>query len=65
MGNPYNGKVLIPAWDEDLVLVWNPNTDNVADMVIKSGFTAPFDIVHCPTASFAVQSGSTGLKIIT
>lgn len=62
--NPYNGKVLIPAWADDTVLVWNPATDNPSDMVVKTGFTAPIDVVHCPTASFAVQSGQVGLLII-
>lgn len=63
-GNPYNNKILIPTWDDDAVLVWNPITDNIADMVTKTGFTSPFDIVSTPTKNFAVQTGVVGLKEI-
>jgi hypothetical protein len=63
-GNPYNGLLLIPCWSDDTVLVWDPATDLVADMVVKTGFTAPFDIVNTPTKSFAVQTGTAGLKEI-
>lgn len=60
--NPYNGKVLIPTWADDAVVIWDPATDTVNS--VKTGFTAPWDIVHCPTASFAVQNHTTGLKVI-
>lgn len=60
--NPYNGKVLIPTWADDAVVIWNPLTDTVDS--VKTGFTAPWDIVHCPTVSFAVQNHTTGLKVI-
>ena len=64
-GNPYNGNLLIPTWKTNQVLVWNPASDLAADMVIKTGFTAPIDIVNTPTKSFAVQTGLVGLKEIT
>lgn len=64
VGNPLNGKVLIPAWDDDTVLVWNPATDNPADMGVKAGFTSPVDIVSTPTKNWAVQTGTTPLKEI-
>ena len=64
-GNPYNGKVLIPAWKDNTVLIWDAATNLVGNMVVKSGFEAPFDIVHAPTKSFAVQTGQTQLKEIT
>lgn len=62
-GNPLNGKVLIPTWDGDTVLVWDPATDTVEDT--KTGFSSPIDIVVCPTVNFAVQTSSTGLVLIT
>ena len=63
--NPLNGQLLIPSPADDTVLVWNPALDTSGSMVIKTGFTAPFDVVVCPTANFALQSGTTGLKQIT
>lgn len=63
-GNPLNGKVLIPSLVDGNILVWDPALDTIGSMVIKTGFTAPFDIVVCPTANFALQSGTTGLKQI-
>lgn len=60
--NPLNGQVLMPTWADDAVLVINPATDTVTS--VKTGFTAPFDIVSTPTKNFAVQTGSTGLKEI-
>lgn len=61
--NPLAHMVLIPAFADDTVIVWNPVTYLVAD--VKTGFTAPFDIVSTPTANFAVQTSPTGLKLIT
>lgn len=61
-GNPLNGKVLIPTWNDDAVVVWNPLTDAVDS--VKTGFTAPFDVVSTPTKNWAVQTGTTGLKEI-
>lgn len=68
--NPLNGKVLIPCWSDasgpggsDSVIVWNPITDSVVAPV-RTGFTAPFDIVSTPTTNWAVQSGTVGLKQI-
>ncbi len=60
--NPLNGKVLIPCWADDTVVVVDPLTDTVA--AVKTGFTSPIDIVSTPTANFAVQSGITGLRAI-
>lgn len=60
--NPLNGKVLIPTWADDAVVVWNPLTDTVDS--VKTGFTAPFDIVSTPTKNWAVQTGLVGLKEI-
>lgn len=62
VGNPLNAKVLIPTWADDAVVVWNPLTDTVDS--VKTGFTAPFDIVSTPTKNFAVQTGTTALKEI-
>lgn len=62
-GNAHNGKVLIPTWSDDAVLIWNPATDTVES--VQTGFTSPTDIVVCPTTNWAVQSGTTGLKQIT
>lgn len=64
-GNPYYGKVLIPAWKDDTVLVWDSATDLVGNMVVKSGFTAPIDVVYTPTKAFAVQNSPVGLLEIT
>jgi hypothetical protein len=60
--NPLNGKILMPCWADDTVLVIDPGTDTVS--AIKTGFTAPFDIVSTPTKNWAVQTGATGLKEI-
>lgn len=60
--NPMNGKVLIPTWNDDTVLEWNPATNGLTS--IKSGFTAPFDIVSTPTKNWALQTGITPLKEI-
>lgn len=60
--NPFNGKVLIPTWGDDSVIVWDPTTDTVAS--VKTGFTAPFDIVNTSIKSFALQTSPTGLKEI-
>jgi len=62
-GNAHNGKVLIPTWADDAVVIWDPATNAVES--VQTGFTAPFDIVVCPTANWAVQSGVVGLKEIT
>lgn len=62
-GNPRNGKVLIPCWADDTVLVWNATTDSVES--VQTGFTAPIDVVVCPTKNWAVQTGTTGLREIT
>lgn len=66
VSNPLNGKVLIPAWADDSVIVITPNAGNpLLDTVsVKTGFTAPFDIVSTPTKNWAVQTGVTGLKEI-
>lgn len=61
--NPLNGKVLIPCWKDDSVVVWNPGT-NAVDST-KTGFTAPIDVVSTTTKNWAVQTGTTGLKEIT
>jgi len=63
VGNPYNGKVLIPTWNGDTVIVWNPATDTVVGLPL-TGFTAPFDIVITPTKCFALQTGPVGLKAL-
>lgn len=63
VGNPHNGKVLIPTWSDDAVVIWNPLTDTV-DSVL-TGFTSPFDVVVCPTTNWAVCSGTVGLQQIT
>lgn len=63
VGNPHNGKVLIPTWNDDAVVIWNPLTEAVDSTL--TGFTAPFDVVVCPTTNWAVQSGTSGLKQIT
>lgn len=62
VGNNHNGKVLIPCWQDDTVIVWNPATDSVDS--VQAGFTAPIDVVVTPTKNFAVQSGVTGLREI-
>lgn len=64
VGNPYYGKVLIPAFHDDTVLVWDASTDNVANMVVKGGFCSPIDIVFTSGSAFAVQTSITGLKEI-
>lgn len=63
VGNPHNGKVLVPTWNDDAVVIWNPLTDTVDS--VQTGFTAPMDIVVCPTTNWAVQTGSVSLKQIT
>lgn len=60
--HPYSGKVLIPTWNTDQVIVWDCLTDTVSS--VKSGFTAPIDIVFTPNSAFAVQNSPTGLKEI-
>lgn len=64
VGNPFFGKLLIAGRADDTVLVWNTATNNVADMVVKTGFTSPIDIVLTPTKAFAVQDSPVGLKEI-
>ncbi len=59
--NPYNGKILIPSPADDTVLVWNPALDTAGTMVVIPGMTAAFDIVNCPTKSFALVTGPQGL----
>lgn len=61
--NPLNGKVLMPTWADDCVLVIDPATDTVSS--VKTGFTAPIDVVSTTTKNWAVQTGVTGLKEIT
>jgi hypothetical protein len=64
LGHPLIGKVLIPAWNDDTVLEWNTTTNNPSDMIVHSGFTAPWDVVITPSRAFAVQNGPVGLKLI-
>lgn len=61
-GNPHNGKVLIPTFADDAVIVWNPASDTVES--VQTGFTAPVDIVVCPTTNWALQTGVVALKQI-
>lgn len=70
VGNPLNGKILIPCWGDangagpsDSVVVWDPATDTISGLV-RDGFTSPIDIVVTPTKNWAVQSGTTGLREI-
>lgn len=60
--NPLNGKVLMPCWADDTVLVIDPTSSAV--VLVKTGFTSPIDIVSTPTKNWAVQSGNVGLKEI-
>jgi len=60
--NPHNGKVLVPCWFDDTVLIFDPLTNSFSAPL--TGFTSPIDIVVTPTANFAVQSGITGLRLI-
>lgn len=45
------------------VAVWNPATDTL--VAIKTGFDSPHGFVFSPTAKFAVQHSTSGLKLIT
>jgi len=61
--NPLNDKVLVPTWDDDAVVVWDPATDTVDS--VKTGFTSPVDVISTPTKNWAVQSGVTPFREIT
>lgn len=60
--HPFQGKLLIPTWGGDSVLVFDPTSDVVTE--IKTGFLAPIDVVFTPTTAFAVQNSPVGLKEI-
>lgn len=60
--HPFQGKLLIPTWGGDSVLVFDPVGDIVTS--IKTGFLAPIDIVFTPSTAFAVQNSPVGLKEI-
>lgn len=60
--HPFQGKLLIPTWSGDSVLVFDPVGDVVTN--IKTGFLAPIDIVFTPSTAFAVQNSPVGLKEI-
>lgn len=61
-GNAYNGKILIPGWSSDSVVIFDPATNTVSDT--KTGFSSPFDVVVTPLMNWAVQTGPVGLKQI-
>lgn len=61
--NPRNGKILMPTWADDSVLVIDPLTDTVTNVL--TGFTSPWDIVSTPSKNWAIQTGATALKEIT
>lgn len=65
LGHPFTGKLLIPTWSGDSVLVWDMASDNAGLMVVKSGFSSPIDIVYTPSKAFAVQTSTIGLKEVT
>ena len=60
--NPYSGKLLIPGWPSDSIVVFNPLTDTVS--TVKTGFNSPIDVVFTPTSAFAVQTAAVGLQEI-
>jgi len=58
--NSIDGKVYIPGWKSDSVIVIDPAA---ADAVtIQTGFDSPYDMVFTPTKKWAVQHGNVGLK---
>lgn len=65
LGHPFTGKLLIPTWSGDSVLVWDMASDDAGQMVVKSGFSSPIDIVYTPSKAFAVQTSTVGLKEVT
>lgn len=59
--NPYNDRIYVPTWNDNAVVVINPNDDSVT---VFTGFDSPYDVVFTPTKSWAVQHGVAGLKEI-
>lgn len=62
VGNPWQGKLLIPVPNQDGVIVYDPVAMNG---VFKGGFDGPLDVVLTPGAAWAVQLGAVGLRQIT
>ena len=60
--NSVDGLVYIPNWEDDSVTVFDPLTETVKS--VKSGFTAPWDVVFTASKKWAVQNSSAGLKEI-
>lgn len=60
-----DGKLYIPCQQQDVVIVWNPLTDNAGDAVLKTGFDSPIDVVFTGSKIWAVQSGLRSLQEIT
>lgn len=57
--HPFEGKLLIPTWSGDTVLVWDTATNTATETI--SGFINPVDVVFTPTKAFAVQNSPVGL----
>ena len=58
--NSVDGKVYIPSWQDNSIIVINPAA---ADAVsVQTGFDSPYDMVFTPTKKWAVQHGRVGLK---
>lgn len=55
-------RLLIAGWASNTVVSVNPNTGAVDE--IYTGFDAPWDIVMTPLHAFAIQHGSSGLRLI-
>lgn len=60
--NSVDGLIYVPGWASDQVEVLNPSTNTIT--AVKTGFTAPFDVVFTPLKKFAVQNSSVGLREI-
>lgn len=57
-----DGKLYIPTWEADSVVILDPTTDTVSD--IKTGFSSPCDVVFTGSKAFAIQQSSLGIKEI-
>lgn len=65
LGNPHFGKFAIPCQNTDTIIFFDPLAGANPRGFSVSGYDGPVDVVFTPSASFAVQTGPVGLKLIT
>jgi len=62
--NPFDGKIYVPCYGENTVVVVDPVTDTVVATKTGGGtpYDLPFDVVFTPTEVYVVQHGINGFR---